>query len=183
MPWKNSIRTRNAARAAFEILVREHHRRVLAYARSLVSDHGAAEDIVQEAFLVAWRKLDQFDPKRDFGSWVRGMVRYEYFHWARKRKLIPLEDDSLERIDHIHAQLSEATDHSEDLFDRVRQCVRALPEALRSVVELVYTDGLSCPEIANREDASEVAIRKRLQRGRDQVAACLETKTQIPIAH
>ncbi len=50
---------------AFEILVRQHHRRLLAYSSALTPDSGLAEDLVQEAFITAFRKLSAFDPSRD----------------------------------------------------------------------------------------------------------------------
>ena len=184
--WKNamkprpSFRNQHAARTAFEILVREHRHGVLAYARSLVDDSGTAEDLAQEAFLVAWRKLDKFDPEKDFGAWIRGMVRYEYLHWVRKRKLIPLDDEILDRVEQFHSDLAGAVDCRESVFEAVRQCVATLPSSLRNTIEAVYNTGLTCPEIAKREDASDSAIRKRLQRGRDLVADCLAEKISIP---
>lgn len=163
----NKKREQGLARAAFEILLREHHRSLLAFAKSLIRDTAAAEDIVQEAFMVGWRKMDRFDPTQDFGAWMRGIVRYEYLHWIRKRKEVPIDDEILDRIDHLHAELQDRSSDHEDLMDAVRQCVTSLPEQLRETVVAVYQAGLSCPELATRDQASESAIRKRLQRGRD----------------
>ena len=49
---------------AFEILVREHHRRLLAYALAMVESRATAEDVVQDAFVTAYRKLRTFDAWR-----------------------------------------------------------------------------------------------------------------------
>lgn len=117
--------------------------------------------------MVGWRKMDRFDPTQDFGAWMRGIVRYEYLHWIRKRKEVPIDDEILDRIDHLHAELQDRSSDHEDLMDAVRQCVTSLPEQLRETVVAVYQAGLSCPELATRDQASESAIRKRLQRGRD----------------
>lgn len=62
-------------RRSFSILVREHHRGLLAYARALTGEDHTSRDIVQDAFVVAWRNLGTFDVTRDFGSWMRGIVR------------------------------------------------------------------------------------------------------------
>lgn len=176
-----SNRPNGAARAAFEALVREHHRGLLAFARSLVADAGEAEDLVQEAFVVAWRKLDRFESGRDFGSWLRGILRFEYRRWARKRRDVPVDDEVLDLIDELHAGIEENLDDRNAVFELVRQCVAALPESLRETVKQVYATGLSCPEIAEAQGASETSIRKRLQRGREKVAACLQSKSNLPL--
>ncbi len=163
------------------MLVREHHRGLLAFARGLVTDAGAAEDLVQEAFLVAWRKLDRFDSSRDFGAWMRGILHFEYRHWARKRSEVPMDDEALALIDRLHTEIESGLEDRNAVFEMVRQCVTALPESLRWVVQSVYTTGLSCPEIALAEETTEAAIRKRLQRGREQVAFCLQKKSNLPL--
>ena len=175
-------RAQGLARAAFEILVREHHRSLLAFARSLIRDAAAAEDIVQEAFMVGWRKMDRFDPSQDFGAWMRGIVRFEYLHWIRKQKEVSLDDEIIERIESLHAQLQDRSGEHEDLIDAVRQCVASLPEQLRETVVAVYQAGMSCPELAARGQGSESALRKRLQRGRDFVAECPQKKTGAELA-
>ena len=67
----------------FEELVRLHHRRLLAYALALTRSPHAAEDLVQDALLIAHRDLAKFDSTRDFGAWVRGIVRMKYLEWTR----------------------------------------------------------------------------------------------------
>ena len=175
-------REQGLARAAFEVLVREHHRSLLAFAKSLIRDGAAAEDIVQEAFMVGWRKMDRFDPSQDFGAWMRGIVRFEYLHWIRKHREVPIDDEIIERIENPHAQLQDRSGEHEDLMDAVRQCVTSLPDQLRETVMAVYQAGMSCPELAKRDQASESAVRKRLQRGRDFVAECLQKKTGVKLA-
>ena len=59
----------------FEILVREHELALLAFVRSCVYDRGAAEDLVQETFLVAWNRLDDYDENTPFARWLRGIAR------------------------------------------------------------------------------------------------------------
>ena len=90
---------------SFEILVREHHRRLLTYAQSLIHDAVSAEDVVQEAFVTAYRKMDTFDAGRDFGVWVRGIIRFKALEWRRGRGEQPLDDAVLERLDQRQARL------------------------------------------------------------------------------
>jgi len=62
-------------RQAFAVLAREHHRGLLVFARALCGNHATSADLVQDAFVTAWRNLDRFDTTRDFGAWLRGIVR------------------------------------------------------------------------------------------------------------
>ena len=60
---------------AFEILVREYQRMVFAYVMAVTNDKELAEDLTQEAFLVAYRRMADYDKTRDFGAWLRGIAR------------------------------------------------------------------------------------------------------------
>ena len=62
-------------RELFEILVRDHEPRLRGFVAALVSDPGGVDDVVQEAFLVAWRNLDRYDRSLPFGPWLRGIAR------------------------------------------------------------------------------------------------------------
>jgi len=181
MPPSKKIwpRKQNRTHVLFEILVREHHRLLLAYARSLAKEPQLAEDLVQEAFVIAWEKFAEFDVKRDFGAWLRGIIRYEYLHWARKKKEIALEEEDLEAIDAHYATWHSTESSQQDLFSAVRACVAALPEPLQKIIQLTYTFGFTGPEVASGEGVSEEALRKRLQRAREKIASCLEQRFQI----
>ncbi len=80
-----------AARAgsteAFGGLVRLHQRRAYAVARAIVPTHEDAEDVVQEAFLHAWRALDRFDPVQPFGAWLHRIVANAALDVVRRRKV------------------------------------------------------------------------------------------------
>jgi RNA polymerase sigma-70 factor (ECF subfamily) len=74
-------------RSAFAQLVRRHHRRVRGLAILLVPDAHAAEDVIQETFLRAYRGLrDCADPDR-FGAWVSGIARNHAREWLRSRRI------------------------------------------------------------------------------------------------
>ncbi|MBU4200620.1 MAG: sigma-70 family RNA polymerase sigma factor [Verrucomicrobia bacterium] len=60
---------------SFEILVNTYKDMVFCFARGLLNDPGTAEDVAQEAFVVAYKNMAKFDASRDFGAWIRGIVR------------------------------------------------------------------------------------------------------------
>ena len=88
----------------FEALVREHHRRLLAYALALTRKNDVAEDLVQDALLVVHRDLTRFDASRDFGAWVRGIIRMKYLEWTRSQRTERLSESQLEELDARHRE-------------------------------------------------------------------------------
>src|ERR1043165_1313650 len=82
----------------FEALVREHHRRLLAYAQALARGSDVAEDLAQDALLVAHREFARFDAARDFGAWVRGIIRIKYLERARSHRLEQMSEAQIEAI-------------------------------------------------------------------------------------
>jgi RNA polymerase sigma-70 factor (ECF subfamily) len=165
---------------AFEILVREHHRRVLAYARSLVSDAYTAEDLVQDALLIAYQRLDRFDNTRDFGAWVRGIVRMKYLELGRQHRDVPLDEATLDAVDDQYAQWDQARKNDgPDVFVILEDCMKRLPDVFLQVVKRFYFGRKSCEGIARELDTGEPTIRQRLHRGRKSLQECMETKVAL----
>ena len=78
---------------AFEQLVRRHQGMVRAQLRRLLDgDHAAADDLAQEAFLLAWRKLDQFRGEARFSTWLY-RITYACFLQVYRKKSLSLGDD------------------------------------------------------------------------------------------
>ena len=164
---------------AFEILVRRHHRRILGYAISISGNEDAAQDIVQDSFLVAWERLDDFDTSKDFGAWVRGIVRNKCREYSRASKHLVIADDVLESVESQHQlwdQREAETDQT--VFSAMHTCLGKLPELLSQAVNLFYLQRLSGAEVAQRVGADEAAIRKRLQRARVALADCITNSVQ-----
>lgn len=159
---------------AFEILVRQSHRRLLAYASALTSDPAAAEDLVQEAFITAYRKLASFDPARDFGAWMRGIIFNKYREWARKRQEPALGEEVLAAIGDQYQSWDRAEEEGRgDALEALQNCLTRLQEGLRGIVERFYFKGETCPAIAAATGDAEPAVRKRLERARRLLADCV----------
>jgi len=158
----------------FEILMREHHRRVMAYALSLVRDEATAKDLVQDAFVVAYQRLPAFDVSRDFGNWVRGIVRLKYLEWCRERKEVFLSDEILDRVGDQYQEWDAASrDGRGESFDKLRDCMGGLEGLARQAVTLFYIERKPCREIASLMQTTEVAVRKRIERIRKELLDCV----------
>src|SRR5436190_3188585 len=163
--------------AGFEAHLRLHHRRLLAYALALTRKLDAAEDLVQDALLIAHRDLAKFDASRDFGAWVRGIVRFKYLEWTRAHRTEQLDAALLDAIEHQHQAWDRAAEEGrEDATTAVRDCLQKLPPHLGETLDLFYRAQDSCTAIAGRLGISEVVVRKRLQRARESLAECIRRR-------
>src|SRR5207244_4273438 len=119
-------------------------------------DREAAEELVQETFLRAWRQIATYQPSLGrVSNWLLGIARNLAIDELRRRGARPqrAEGDSDEQIANL------ATSREEDPAERlqaaaqsaqIRQALDALPPAQRQVMELAYYGGLTQSEIAER---------------------------------
>ena len=163
---------------AFADLARTHHRELLVYARALTREDHQSRDIVQESFVTAWENMERFDVTRDFGSWLRGIVRNKWRETMRRNnKQIALEDDALESMEAEMLTWQELRqDGGPGFFIRLEDCVGKLPEALVGAVKSFYYEGCSTDEAAEQLDIGGATLRKRLERARQALRQCLQTK-------
>lgn len=168
------------SRALFEILTREHIDSVRAFLLASLRDTVAAEDVLQETFLVAWRILDRYDRKLPFGPWVRGIAAKLVLNWRRKlgrSRVHFCDDEMLGRIDHgVQDFLALKGDTFDEKLDALRDCLQRLTGPQRESIRLHYEHGMHCKEIADRLGIGFEAVKKHLQRGRAQLQRCLQSK-------
>jgi len=165
----------------FEALVREHHRRLLAFGLALTRRPEVAEDLVQDALLIAHRDLGKFDADRDFGAWVRGIVRMKYLEWTRSQRTQRVSESQLEELDARHRAWDRAAEEGRgDALEALRRCREQLGGHIAETLDLFYLGRQTCAQIASRLHVSEPVIRKRLQRARDVLGVCLEKRLGVP---
>jgi RNA polymerase sigma-70 factor (ECF subfamily) len=167
----------------FEILIRENERHVWAFLRSAV-DASAAEDLFQQTCLAAWSAMDRYDRTRPFGPWLRGIAsRILWSHLRASGGTVPLDEAALEALGaRFDRCFDRRTDDAADRLDALRDCVERLPDEGKVLVDDYYRDGMSCMEIAAKRRESVDAVKKRLQRTREALAACVDAKLAGAIA-
>ena len=162
----------------FEILAREHADMLTAYLRSLIGADPAVDDLFQQAMLVAWRRLGDYDRSRPFGPWLRGIAQRLVLEHHRKGKGRATTTDPTVLAE-LDVRFDEVNRLPGDTFrqraDRVVECMRKLPESMRQALELVYARGLLIIAAAESMGASEEATKKRVQRGRQLLAQCVRS--------
>lgn len=179
-PPSRTIRPALQPRDLFEILMREHIDSVRAFLLSSLRDAVAAEDVLQETFLVAWRILDRYDRKLPFGPWVRGIAAKLLLNHRRKlgrSRVHYCDDEVLGRIDEGFRDFARIpADTFDESLDALRDCMARLTGPQRESIVLHYEHGLHCKQIAERLGIGFEAVKKHLQRGRAQLHRCLQGK-------
>jgi RNA polymerase sigma-70 factor (ECF subfamily) len=167
-------------RDLFEILTREHIDSVRAFLLASLRDRVAAEDLLQETFLVAWKILDRYDRKLQFGPWVRGIAGKLLLNHRRRlgrSRLHFLDEEVLTRIDDGFREF--ATLHGDtfdEKLDALRECLGNLSGPQRESIKLHYEHGMHCKQIAEKLGIGFEAVKKHLQRGRAMLHRCLQNK-------
>ena len=168
----------DAARV-FEILMRENADMLLAFIRGSVRDTHAVDDIFQEAMIVAWKRLDDFDRERSFGKWVRGIAGKLILAHYRKtgRNPLAMDESTLEWMETRFAQIQRLQgDTLNEKLSLLRDCVDALSEDNRKTIESRYLKQNSLEEIVGQLGVALQTVKKRLYRAKQQLEDCLHHK-------
>ena len=169
---------------AFETMVRTYGGRLLAVARRLVRDEADAQDVVQTAYLSAFRAVDRFEGAAQISSWLHRIVVNTALMKLRSRRRKP--EESIEPLlpsfladGHHVEQFSDWSAPADVLLERkeTRAIVRAnidqLPESYRDVLILRDIEELSTQEVADALGLTTTAVKVRLHRGRQALSTLL----------
>jgi RNA polymerase sigma-70 factor (ECF subfamily) len=110
----------------------------------IVGNENDAEDIMQESFLNAFRKINTYEGKVSFGAWLKKIVINRSLDYLKKRKII-FEEINEKLIDE---EDNPFTEEREINVQRIRAAVMRLPEGYRVVFSLYYLEGYDHDEIA-----------------------------------
>lgn len=160
----------SAADEAFAELVAEFEGQALRWAYAALGDFALAQDATQEAFVVAYQKLDQLREPKAFPAWLRRIVVSQCHRLTRMaRPADPLDDTDIPtRIGDPAAAVEEG-----ELRQRLHEAVRELPANDREVIELYYLTGYSQDEMADMLDLPLTTVKKRLQYARERLRVAL----------
>ncbi len=168
---------------AFDLLVLKYQRKVERLVARYVRDSGEVDDIVQEAFIKAYRALPSFRGESAFYTWIyRIAINCAKNYLASPgRRIVPMseldtEDDeeteSFERNTGLHDVATPDAEYAtRQIAETVNRAMAALPEDLRTAVTLREIEGLSYEEIAEAMDCPIGTVRSRIFRAREAIAA------------
>lgn len=172
-------RARRKDAEAFAALICQFERMGLSVAYGVLGDASAAGDVVQEAFIRAWDRLDDLREPERFGTWFCGIARNMAIDAVRRRK--PTEQlgpaNNVLEPQRWTADPTEEVDRRENA-KRVAEAIASLDEASRLVVTMRYYEDLSSKQIAEALGMTPAAVDMRLSRARKQLKALLEDAPQ-----
>jgi RNA polymerase sigma-70 factor, ECF subfamily len=164
---------RDALTAIFD----RYHRLVLVTALRILGDMGEAEDLTQLVFFEIHRKSAQFDAaKGTFKTWL---LQYAYHRSMNRRNYLKLR--------HFYDQPNRQSAEEGDLFDRrvspptqeashlVNEALATLKESQRQAIEMVFFEGLTFRDIAERTGQTFTNVRHHYYRGLQRLRECLAT--------
>ena len=161
-------RTLAGERAAFDVLVAAHLRRARALARVVVRDDSAVDDVVQEAFLKAYRQLGALGVPAHFPSWLGAIVRNEAVTWLRRNARPTRQMDAVQ-------QAAPEPVEPDPRLAALRAALDHLSPAYREVIALRYEAGLDYQAIADTLGLSLANVEKRLYRARQDLLGRMGT--------
>jgi RNA polymerase sigma-70 factor (ECF subfamily) len=167
----SALRERDAA--AFRQLVDQYSPRIYNLALKMLGNPDAAEDILQETFISAYRAIDRFEGRAHISTWLYRIAHNAVLMRLRKEKHTPhlqslevdLDLDVLAAPSYREGAPERRLLESE-LRDKMDEALASLTDALREVFILRDIDGLSTAETAEVLDLSETAVKSRLHRAR-----------------
>ncbi len=159
-------KARSGDQAAFRVIVEGYSRDVFRLAFRITGNEEDAEDAVQETFLRAYRKLDGFEARANFGTWLYRVTANTSIDVLRRRKrtegrTAPLEDDT--PIVAV-APSQEKGVYGRQVRHRVESALSCLSELERSAFVLRHFEDMSLAEVSQSLDTTISATKQALFR-------------------
>jgi RNA polymerase sigma-70 factor (ECF subfamily) len=171
---------------AFEVLVRKHQKRMLNIAYRMIGNYEDACEIVQDAFVSAYKGIKDFEEKSRFSTWLYTIVlnlsrnRLKQLKIQSYREEFSFNDPVITDDSQINIELSSGEStilerlERRDVQQKVQGCINSLDSEFREVLILRDIHGFSYDEISNMLKIPEGTVKSRLFRARDVLRDCLK---------
>lgn len=176
---------RNRDEFAVRELVRRYNTRLFRVARGIVDSDAEAEDIMQEAWLAAFTRLDRFRGDATFGTWIT-RIAINAARMQRRRSHPSEEYDTVMETDESGGRIlafpergqvgAEAACGRSEVRAVLEAVIAGLPADLRLVFVLRETEGLSIRDIASHLGLNPITVKTRLFRARLRLRAALHRR-------
>jgi RNA polymerase sigma-70 factor (ECF subfamily) len=137
----------------------------------ITGNEADAEDVLQEAFISAFRNLDSYRADASFGSWIKKIVINKAINLLKKRKMEMMPDEF-----DVPAEEPDQEYMSGLSVDRVRGVIQQLPDGYRSVLSLYLLEGYDHQEIGEIMGITESTSKSQLNRAKNKLKELLLKK-------
>ncbi len=156
---------------SFRLLVENYERPIVRMIRNLINNRESCEDIAQDVFFTAYRKLAAFDPARsNFSTWLFTIARNKSINAMRKKR--PVSMSELPHNSDAHNPSEELAE--KELFDKLDAGLETLPSAQKRAFVFAIFENLSYNEIAQIEGVRTGTIKSRINRAKKKLAKALK---------
>lgn len=155
---------------SFRLLVERYQRPIVRMVRNMTGNAESGEDIAQDIFLAAYKKLSSFDPAcSNFSTWLFTIARNKSINALRKKRVRSMS----ELRESVHPcrpgdELARA-----EFLDRLDSALQTLPAAQRRAFVLAQFEQLPYAEIARIEGAREGTVKSRINRAKAKLRLAL----------
>ena len=157
---------------SFRLLVDRYQRPVIRIIKSITNDSDMSQDIAQDVFLTAYKKLRTFDFARSrFSTWLFTITRNKSLNALKKKRPVSMSQlpDKTDGRD-PYGDLSE-----KEFFDKVDRILLTLPDRQKTAFVLAEFEELSHAQIAQIEGVRIGTIKSRISRAKEKLRAALES--------
>jgi len=159
---------------AYSELVKRYQSNVRACLLVRLHQKHEAEDLAQETFIIAFRKLKDFDVEQAFGPWVRTIAFNLLRNFWRKHRAIPMGGAAeLEILIDEQVGLRYSDKNESDTMAALKQCIEKLDDSMKQLLALRYHRELSIADLTRQLNVRHSTMTMRLHRMRDQLRICV----------
>ena len=175
-------RTQHGDASAFDMLVERYKERLYATVYHMTANHEDANDLVQEAFIKAFKSLRSFRGQSSFYTWVYRIAVNRTINFIKRRKnrnqySLDDVDSSIQSDPDLVEMMSHVTPRREaglaELHAKLNEALQELSEPHRAVVTMHDVQGMTHADIARVMRCSEGTVRSRLFYARQQLQGLL----------
>lgn len=159
----------------FVRLLNGAHALLLRYVMSLVANRHDAEDVMQRASVVMWKRFGTFESGTDFIAWATTVAFYEVRNFQRVMGRSRLEFDD-ELMQTLAAERAQHVRRWSPRMEALEVCVEKLEPAQRALVEAIYTQGVEVGEAARQQGRAPQTIYNQLNSIRRALAECVQRR-------
>lgn len=185
-------RFKNGDEAAFEEMVLRYRDRIFARVYQLLKNRQDAEEVTQDAFMRAHKGLENFRGDSSFSTWLfqiaTNLAHNKYWYWWRRKrdqsislgqKLSDEGDATLVDILPADGENPGETAVTQELVDRVAECMDFLTPKHKEILTLRNVKNLSYEDIADYLDISVGTVKSRIARARESLREKLGSEFNI----
>jgi RNA polymerase sigma-70 factor, ECF subfamily len=162
-------------RDAMRLLFTRHNVRVFRFLLRIVGHHAAAEDLLNEVFLVIWQGAERFEGRSQVLTWILSIARFKALSMLRRRSCAALDDNIAAAIEDPSADPEVAAQGSERSA-LLKACINELSAPRRQVVDLVYYHEQSVEDVARIIGIPQNTVKTRMFHARKCIAEMMAAR-------